>query len=51
VESFKKVQKRDKDKKQQCEENGVELIFINYDENISEKLIIQKLKPILPSLF
>lgn len=51
VEGFKDVQKRDKDKKNQCEKNGINLIYINYFENISEKLLINKLRTVLPSLF
>lgn len=49
--SFKEVQKRDKDKKNQCEKNGIELIYYNHFENISEKLVIKKLKDVIPSFF
>jgi hypothetical protein len=46
-ESFKELQKRDKEKKKQCEENGVHLIYINHDEPITEKLVIQKIKSVI----
>ena len=38
IESLKSIQKRDKRKKQLCEEHGVKLYYINYDENVETKL-------------
>jgi len=46
-ESFKELQKRDKEKKKQCEENGVHLIYINHDEPITEKLVLNKIREVV----
>lgn len=42
-EGFNKTQKRDKEKKKLCEENGVQIIYFNCHEEITEKIILKKL--------
>ena len=46
-ESFKGVVERDKRKKDLCEKNGVELIYYNYYEEISESVLREKLSRII----
>lgn len=46
-ESFKDVVERDKRKKNLCEKNGVQLIYYNYDEEISESVLRKKLSGII----
>lgn len=43
-ENFKKQQERDKIKKELSEKNGIQLIYINYWEDINVNLIKEKLK-------
>lgn len=43
-ESFKKVQIRDKEKQQLSKEKGIKLIYINYWEEVTESLIIEKIE-------
>lgn len=43
-ESFKKVQIRDKEKQQLSNEKGIKLIYINYWEEVTEGLIIEKIE-------
>lgn len=45
-ENFEKQQERDKIKKELSIKNNVKLIYINYWENITKELIIEKLKEI-----
>jgi len=44
--AYKEQLKRDKIKKSICAKRGVKLIYINYEEDLSEKLIIQKIRDI-----
>lgn len=44
VEGLKKAQERDKIKKLRCKQNKVTLIYFTYKENLSENLIMKKLK-------
>ncbi len=44
IESFKRGQERDAEKKRRCMEHGTRIIEIRYDENIAEDLIKQKLQ-------
>ncbi len=46
---FRARKKRDALKRKLSEENGVKLIYVNYDENISEKLIADKIKKAIPN--
>ena len=43
-ESFEKVQKRDKEKQALSKEKGIKLIYINYWEEVTERLIIEKIE-------
>ena len=43
-ESFKRTVERDEQKKQLSEAHGVRLVYINYWENITLKLIQEKVK-------
>ena len=45
--SLRKVQERDINKLNLCQKNKVNLIYYNYDEDITEQLIYKKLKPFL----
>ena len=45
-EGYLRVVERDKIKKQLCKENGVNLLYINYNDNLSSKLIRRKLSTI-----
>ena len=47
VEGLKKAQERDKIKKLRCKQNKVTLIYFTYKENLSENLIMKKLKHFL----
>lgn len=38
VSEFKNIQKRDTIKRSYCDDNGIRLITIKYDENISDKI-------------
>ena len=42
-ESFEKVQQRDEEKRNLSKEYGIKLVYINYWEDITEKLIIEKI--------
>lgn len=44
IKSFKKQRIRDKEKKKLSEEHGIKLIYIKYDENITEQLIKDKIR-------
>lgn len=44
AEGLKKAQERDKIKKLKCKQNKVTLIYFTYKENLSEDLVIKKLK-------
>ena len=44
---LKKVKARDKKKKKLCEENGIDLVYVDYNEDINEKSIKDKLKSYL----
>ena len=44
TEGLKKAQERDKIKKLKCKQNKVTLIYFTYKENLSEDLVIKKLK-------
>jgi predicted SpoU family rRNA methylase len=45
-EGFKDLQRRDKEKKKLCVENGVELIYINHYEDVSKELVLKKLSEV-----
>jgi len=47
AEGLKKAQERDKIKKLRCKKNKVTLIYFTYKENLSENLVIKKLKSFL----
>lgn len=47
AESFEKQKIRDKEKKKLSEENGVRLIYINYDEEVTEQLIKSRINEVL----
>ena len=38
---------RDKRKAELCQRNRVELVYFRYDEDISKRMVIQRLKPYL----
>ena len=42
-EGLKRTQERDEIKADKCEENGIDLVYFDYEENISEELILRKL--------
>ena len=44
TEGLKKTQERDKIKKLKCKQNKVTIIYFTYKENLSEDLVIKKLK-------
>lgn len=46
-EGLKKSKERDKIKLKKCKDNNVHLIYFTYKENLSEKLVIRKLKEYL----
>ena len=43
-ESFRKLQERDKRKKQICDNLGIKLIYFNYDEDLSDDYVFEKLR-------
>ena len=43
-ESFIKVQKRDRLKKQLCKENGLKLVYFRYDEILTEDTVLSKIQ-------
>ena len=43
-EAFQKVKKRDAEKKKLSEENNVQLIYINYWEDVTPELIQQRIE-------
>lgn len=47
VEGLKKTQERDELKKLRCKQNKITLIYFTYKENLSENLVIRKLKNFL----
>jgi len=49
VEGFNKSKKNDKIKKEWCESNGISLIEVDYDEDVSEKMLKNKIKKALKS--
>jgi hypothetical protein len=46
-ESFNKTKERDERKKDLCEKNNVHLIYYNYDEEISESVLRQKIEKVI----
>ncbi len=46
-EGLLKAKERDKLKLQKCKKNKIDLIYFTYKENLSEKLVIKKLKAYL----
>lgn len=46
-DGFKKQQKNDGMKKEWCEANNVTLVEIRYDDDVTEELVLQKLKEVL----
>jgi hypothetical protein len=43
-EAFEKLQFRDELKQKLCQKQGIRLVYIDYDEDVSESLIISKIK-------
>ena len=43
-EEFKYLQYKDRCKKKLCKQEGITLIIIKYDEDLSEQLVLSKLK-------
>ena len=46
-ESFNEIKERDEIKKDLCEKNNVHLIYYNYDEEISESVLRQKIEKVI----
>ncbi|MCH8492854.1 MAG: hypothetical protein LAT53_06445 [Idiomarina sp.] len=46
-EGLKKAKSRDKDKLLKSKENGVNIVYFSYKDNLSEKLVFLRLKPYL----
>ena len=44
---FRNTKDRDKRKVEFCQRNRVELVYLRYDEEISKRMVIQRLKPYL----
>ena len=44
---FNKIKERDERKKDLCEKNNVHLIYYNYDEEISESVLRQKIEKVI----
>ena len=44
AEGFKGIQERDQRKKKLCEENGVQVIYWNYDEPVNDLVLQKKLE-------
>lgn len=47
VEGYKENQRRDKEKKELSEQNGIKLVYINYWEDVNEMLIREKINKAL----
>lgn len=50
-DAFERTKERDRQKKQLSEENGVKLIYVNYWENITPRLIKEKVNKIMDKSF
>lgn len=46
-DGFQKAKERDKEKKSKCKKNGVDLVYFTYKENLSEELVVSRLKKYL----
>jgi len=46
-EGLRNTKDRDKRKTELCQRNRVELVYFRYDEEISKRMVIQRLKPYL----
>ena len=44
IESFEKLQERDKRKKQLCKKNNIRLIYFNYNESLSDNIVRDKIQ-------
>ena len=49
-DSFVHTQTRDLEKKQLSEKNGIHLVYINYWENLTKELIVEKIRSVLPEI-